>query len=251
MEPGSESESKIALVTGASRGIGRAIAHTLARDGYDIAFCYQKSADAANELAAEIQGMGRRVFHRAFDIRDGAAIESMMKAVDDELGPLDAVVNCAGILRDGPLVTMTKEAWDDVLMSNLNSVFHVCRIAVFGFMKRKRGSIVNISSVAGVYGNPRQTNYCASKAAIIGFSKSLAKEVGSFGIRVNVVAPGYIVTDMTKDLSPAITKHVMQNIPLRRLGEPQEVAEMVSFLVSDRARYMTAQTIHVDGGLMI
>lgn len=251
MESGSESESKIALVTGASRGIGRAIAVQLARDGYDVAFCYRQSVDAAAELEAELRALGRRVLHRACDLRDGAAVEDLMKAVDAELGPLDAVVNCAGIVKDGPLVTMTKETWDEVLDSNLDSMFHVCRIAVFGFMKRKRGCIVNISSVAGVYGNPRQVNYCASKAGIIGFSKSLAKEVGTFGIRVNVVAPGYILTDMTRDLSPAITKHVMQNIPLRRLGEPQEVAELVSFLVSDRARYITAQTIHVDGGLMI
>jgi 3-oxoacyl-[acyl-carrier protein] reductase len=251
METGSEPQSKVALVTGASRGIGRAIAAQLGRDGFDVAFCYRQSTEAAAELEAELRAMGRRVLNRACDLRDGPAVTDMMQAIDDQLGPLDVVVNCAGILRDGPLVTMTKEAWDDVLGSNLDSIFNVCRVAVFGFMKRKQGCIVNISSVAGVYGNPRQTNYCASKAGIIGFSKALAKEVGAFGIRVNVVAPGYIKTDMTRDLSPAITKHVMQNIPLRRLGEPEEVAEVVSFLVSSRARYITAQTIHVDGGLMI
>ncbi len=242
---------QVALVTGGSRGIGRAIAVQLGREGFDVAFCYRRAAEAAAEVERELRALGRRVFQGPCDVADAAAVKAFMAAAEAELGPLDVVVNCAGVVKDGPLVMMDQQSWDTVLRSNLDGVFHVCRNAVFGFMKRKKGCVINISSVAGVFGNPGQTNYAASKAGIIGFSKALAKEVGAYGIRVNVVAPGYIATDMTRDLPQKVVDRVMPNIPLRRLGEPQEVADLVAFLASDRARYITAQTIHVDGGIMI
>lgn len=250
-DPEGEPMRHIALVTGATRGIGRAIALQLARDGFDIAFCYLQASEAADTLEREIRELGRRVLRRQLDVSDFDAAQGFVQAAEDELGELDLLVNNAGIVRDNPLVLLEQGAWRDVISTNLDSVFNFCRSAIFLFMKRKRGSIINISSVAGVFGNPGQTNYCAAKAGIIGFSKALAKEAGAYGIRVNVVAPGFIKTDMTRDLPPKVVQRVMPNIPLRRLGEAQEVADLVSFLASDRAKYITAQTIHVDGGVMI
>jgi 3-oxoacyl-[acyl-carrier protein] reductase len=249
--PEDQPTSRIALVTGATRGIGRAIALELARDGFDVAFCYLKASDAADTLEREIREMGRRVLRRQLDVSDFDAAQAFVQAVEDELGEIDLLVNNAGIVKDNPLVLLERSAWRDVITTNLDSVFNFCRSVIFPFMKRKRGNIINISSVAGVFGNPAQTNYCAAKAGIIGFSKALAKESGAYGIRVNVVAPGFIKTDMTQDLSPKVVQRIMPNIPLRRLGEAQEVADLVSFLASDRAKYITAQTFHVDGGLMI
>lgn len=242
---------EIALVTGASRGIGRACALQLAKDGFDIAFCYRSASDAAESLKKEIEALDRRVVAFACDVSDYEAVQKMLEEIDEKLGDLSVIVNNAGIVKDNPMVMLPKEDWEAVLSTNLDSVFNVCRGAVFRFMKQKRGCIINMSSVAGVYGNPAQTNYAASKAGIIGLSKSLAKEVGAYGIRVNVVAPGFIKTDMTVDLPQKVVDRVMPNIPLKRLGESQEVAELVSFLASDRAQYITAQVIHVDGGVMI
>jgi 3-oxoacyl-[acyl-carrier protein] reductase len=188
---------------------------------------------------------------RACDVSSYEAVTKMLDDIDESFGELDVIVNNAGIVKDNPLVMLSKDDWDQVLTTNLDSVFNVCRSAVFRFMKKKDGCIINMASVAGVYGNPAQTNYAASKAGMIGFSKSLAKEVGAYGIRVNVVAPGFIKTDMTVDLPKKVVDRVMPNIPLKRLGEADEVAHLVSFLASDRARYITAQVIHVDGGVMI
>lgn len=242
---------RVALVTGASRGIGRAIALQLASDGYDLGFCYRKSAEAAAEVQAGAEACGRRVVARACDVGRYDDVQAFVAEVEQALGPLSLVVNCAGIARDNPLVLMDPQAWSDVLSSNLDGIFNVCRGAVLGFMKRRRGCIINISSVAGVYGNPAQTNYCASKAGIIGFSRALAKEVGSYGVRVNVVAPGFISTEMTSGLSPKVTDRMRSAIPLQRFGDSQEVADLVSFLASDRAGYITGQTIHVDGGIVL
>ncbi len=245
-EPG-----QIALVTGATRGIGRAIALSLARDGHDIGYCYAGRRDAADDLEREISALGRRVFHRACDVADPVAVRAFVKDCEEALGPLDALVNNAGIVRDSPLVLMKPDAWDEVVGTNLGGVFNFCHSAVFGFMKRKRGVIVNLSSVAGVTGNAAQSNYAASKAGVIGFSQSLAKELAPFGVRVNVVAPGFITTDMTEGLSEKIRQTALGMIPLRRFGGVEDVAALVSFLISPRASYITGQTVRVDGGMVI
>jgi len=236
-------------VTGGSRGIGRAIVQQLAADGYDVAFCYRQSSGAAEEVARQVQEHGRRVFQQACDVADFSAVQHCLQEAEQALGPLSVIVNAAGIIRDSPLVLMDEEAWHAVIATNLTGTFNVCRNVIFNFMKRKSGCIVNLSSVAGVYGNPGQTNYSASKSGIISFSKALAKEVGSFGIRVNVVAPGAIDTEMVRQLDAKQAERLLQAIPLRRVGQAAEVADLVSFLVSDRAQYITGQTIQIDGGL--
>jgi 3-oxoacyl-[acyl-carrier protein] reductase len=243
---------KIALVTGGSRGIGRAVAIQLAKDGYDIAFCYRSATADAKEVEAAILEEGRKVMAVSCDVADREAIAKLVNSVEEVLdGELEVVVNNAGITRDKPLVMMETEMWQEVIDTNLGSVFNVCRSAVFGFIKKRSGCIVNVSSVAGVYGNPTQTNYSAAKAGINGFSKALAKEVGPYGIRVNVVAPGFIATDMTAKLDAKRMEKVVSAIPLRRIGESQDVADLVSFLVSDRAQYITGQVFQVDGGIVL
>lgn len=241
----------IALVTGGSRGIGRAIALQLAMDGYDVSFCYRQAAEAAMEVEKKILQLGRRVYHRCCDVADFVAVREFVQATEDNLGPPQVVINSAGIIKDNPLVLMENEAWDVVISTNLNGVFNVCRSTVFNLMKRKRGCIINISSVAGVYGYATQTNYSASKAGVIGFSKALAKELGSLGIRVNVIAPGAIDTEIIKEVDPKMMEKIISSIPLRRIGHAQEVADLVSFLVSDKAGYITGQVIQIDGGIVI
>ena len=242
---------EVALITGGSRGIGRAIALQLARDGYEIAFCYRQAHAAAQEVEAEIRQLGRRVYQQACDVSDFAAVQRFLQATYDELGPPLVVVNSAGIINDNPLVLMDPEVWRTVLSTNLDGVFNVCRSSVFNLMKRKSGCVINISSVAGVYGYASQTNYSASKAGIVGFSKALAKELGPFGIRVNVVAPGAIDTEIIGEVNPKMMQRTISSIPLGRIGEAQEVADLVSFLVSERARYITGQVIQIDGGIVI
>ena len=244
-------KTEAALITGASRGIGRSIATQLARDGYDIAFCYRSAAAAAEGVADEIRAMGRRVYSAQCDVSSLTSVQDFVRGAEDALGPLSLVVNSAGIIMDSPLITMSPDAWQQVLGTNLDGVFNVCRSAVFAFMKRKSGCIINLSSVAGVFGNATQTNYSASKAGIIGFSRALAKEIGPYGIRVNVVAPGFVRTDMTATLKADRLNKVLATVPLRRAGEPEEIADVVSFLASERARYITGQVIQVDGGLVI
>jgi 3-oxoacyl-[acyl-carrier protein] reductase len=239
----------IALVTGASRGIGKAVALELARRGWDIAFCYHRQEEAAWQTAREIEAYGVRCDVARCDVADLAQVKLWLEQVEKQFGPVMAVVNSAGITRDGPLVMMPEADWKDVIDTNLNSVFNVCRMATFPMVKRKAGCIVNMSSVWGVYGNATQTNYAASKAGIIGFSKSLAKEVGAYGIRVNVVAPGFIETDMTATLTPAVKEKTIKSIPLRRAGTVADVARLTAFLLSDEATYITAQVLGVDGGL--
>lgn len=242
---------KVALVSGGSRGIGRAIALRLARDGYHIGFCYRSDEQAAKQLDMEISELGSRALAVQADVSDRDSVRAFVAAAEDALGPIDVAVTSAGITRDNPLLLMQDEDWDQVVDTNLNGVYHVCRAVIFEMMKRKAGSIVNVSSVAGVYGNATQTNYAASKAGIIGFSRSLAKEVGPYGIRANVVAPGFIETDMTAGLSEKTRKRALESIPLRRLGRAEEVADLVSFLVSEQSAYITGAVFQIDGGIIL
>ncbi|MBM7810364.1 3-oxoacyl-[acyl-carrier protein] reductase [Saccharothrix algeriensis] len=243
--------NRIALVTGGSRGIGRASVLRLARDGFDVAFCYRSNPDAARELEKEVGELGVRALAWQCDVADHAAVRELVSTVAERLGDVDVLVTSAGIVRDNPLMMMTEQQWHEVLDTNLDGTFNACRAVVFEMMKRRSGSIVNISSVAGVYGNPTQTNYSASKAGIIGFSQALAKEVGRYGIRVNVVAPGFIETDMTGALSDKVKQTALKSIPLGRLGQPEEVADLVSYLASDRAAYITGTVMQIDGGIVL
>ncbi|MGH3757366.1 3-oxoacyl-ACP reductase FabG [Actinophytocola sp.] len=238
---------RVALVTGGSRGIGRAVVLRLARDGYDVGFCYQSQQDAARDLEKEAGEFGVRVLSRQADVTDAAAVGRLVTEIQQELGPIGAVVTSAGVLEDKPLVTMGDADWNRVLDTNLDGTFHVCRAAVFEMMKRKAGCVVTISSVAGLHGNAGQTNYSAAKAGIIGFTRALAKEVGRYNIRANVVAPGYIDTAMTEGMDAGALDRAKARIPLGRLGRPEEVADLVAFLASDRATYISGAVLRVDG----
>ena len=243
-------EGKVAVVTGASRGIGRAIAETLAAEGATVVVNYQSNAAAAEEVVAAITAAGGRALALAADVSDTAAAEGLIKAAIDAFGHIDIVVNNAGTTRDTLLLSMKEEQWDVVMATNLKSVFNVCKAAARPMLRRKQGGrIINISSVSGIVGQPGQTNYAASKAGIIGFSKSLAKELGSRGITVNVVAPGFVLTDLTAGLPDELVQQTLSYIPLGRWGQAQEIAHAVAFLASDRAAYITGAVLQVDGGI--
>ncbi len=233
-------EGKTALVTGASRGIGRAIAAELAAAGASVVVGYRSGQEEAEALAAEIDG-------RAIQADVSNAEEA--KRLVEEAGDLDILVNNAGLTRDGLLARMSDEDWRTVIDTNLSSVFYTCRAVTRPMMKKRAGSIVNISSVVGVHGNWGQTNYGASKAGIIGFTKSLARELGSRNVRANVVAPGYVKTQLTDVLPEDATAAMLQNTPLGRLGEPEDVAGAVRFLCSEAASFITGEVLLVDGGL--
>ena len=243
-------EGKIAIVTGASRGIGRAIAEMLAAEGATVVVNYQSNAEAAEAVVSAITAAGGRALAVRADVSDTAAAEGLIKAAIDAFSHIDIVVNNAGTTRDTLLLSMKEEQWDVVLATNLKSVFNVCKAAARPMLRRKQGGrIINISSVSGIVGQPGQTNYAASKAGIIGFSKSLAKELGSRGITVNVVAPGFVLTDLTAGLSDELVQQTLGYIPLGRWGQAQEIAHAVAFLASDRASYITGAVIQVDGGI--
>ncbi|MHC1717868.1 MAG: 3-oxoacyl-[acyl-carrier-protein] reductase [Acidaminococcaceae bacterium] len=244
-------EGKIAFVTGASRGIGRAIALSLAEAGADVAVNYAGNAAAAEEVAAEIRKMGRRALILQGDVSQTEAAASMLDAVVAEFGRCDILVNNAGITRDGLLMRMKEEDWDAVLNTNLKGVFNCTKAALKYMMKQRSGKIVNIASVVGIMGNAGQANYAAAKAGCIGFTKSVAKEVASRGITVNAVAPGLIATDMTSVLPEKVIEDMASGIPLKRAGQPVDVAKAVLFLVSDDAAYITGQTLNVDGGMVM
>jgi 3-oxoacyl-[acyl-carrier protein] reductase len=237
----------IALVTGASRGIGKAIAERLAADGFFVVgtATSDSGAEAISVFLAE-NGTGKKL-----NVADAESIADFIKEVTDNIGTPHVLVNNAGITRDNLLMRMKDEEWDDIINTNLTSVFRMSKAVLRGMMKAKTGRIINISSVVGNTGNAGQANYAAAKAGMIGFSKSLAKEVGSRNITVNTVAPGFIDTDMTRELSSEIKNALLAGIPLSRLGTAKEIANTVSFLASEGAAYITGETIHVNGGLFM
>lgn len=242
-------KNKTAIISGATRGIGRAIAIELARGGANVSFNFLKSSKEADELEKEIKALGVDVKSFQVDIKDYNAVKSWVDDTKGLFGRIDIIVNNAGVIRDKALALMEPDDWHEVISTNLDGTFNLTRAAIVAFIKQKSGIIINIASVSGVIGMPRQTNYSASKAGIIGFTKSLAKEVASYNIRVNAIAPGFIETDMLKDLKEGYKEQIIKEIPFKRLGRPEEVAEAVKFLVSESASYITGQTIVVDGGM--
>ena len=243
--------SDVALVTGASRGIGAAIALGLADDGFAVAVNYARSAEGAAEVVEAILRRGGTAIAVQADVSDADAVANMFSTVTDDLGPVSVLVNNAGITDDGLLLRMGAEQWDRVIATNLRSVYLCTKAALKPMIRARAGRIISISSVSGVSGNPGQSNYAASKAGIIGFTQSIAKEVGSRGITVNSIAPGFIATDMTDALGDEVAQGVVKQISLGRLGRPEEVASVVRYLASDGASYITGQTLVVDGGLAL
>lgn len=244
-------ENKVAIVTGASRGIGKAIAITLANYGAKVIVNYCGSKEKAEQVVEEIKENGGTALAYQADVADMEAVKAMFSDVVKEYGSVDILVNNAGITRDNLILKMTEEEFETVIDTNLKGVFNCLKHGSRLMLKQKSGRIINISSISGVIGNPGQVNYSAAKAGVIGMTKSLAKELGSRGITVNAIAPGYINTDMTAVLKDELKEKVTELIPLKRLGEVMDIAETVAFIASDKASYITGQTIQVDGGLGI
>ncbi|TKC07169.1 3-oxoacyl-[acyl-carrier-protein] reductase [Pedobacter frigoris] len=243
-------EGKTALITGASKGIGRKIAEKFAEQGANVAFTYLSSVEKGQALETELQSFGTKVKGYRSDASKFGEAEQLINDIVADFGALDIVVNNAGITKDGLLMRMSEEQWDEVINVNLKSVFNVSKAASKVMMKARKGSIINMSSVVGVQGNAGQANYAASKAGIIGFSKSLAKELGSRNIRTNVVAPGFIRTEMTDVLDPKVVQGWEEGIPLKRAGETEDVANACLFLASDMSAYVTGQVLSVCGGML-
>lgn len=241
-------DKKVALVTGGSRGIGRACALKLAEAGCDVVINYAGNVEAANKTVEELKALGSNSESYKFDVSNQAEVDENIAKIIEKYGRIDVLINNAGITRDDLFIRMGEDKWNAVINTNLNSAFYVSKPVVKVMMKQRSGAIVNMSSVVGLYGNAGQANYSAAKAGLVGFTKSLAKELGSRGIRVNAVAPGFIATDMTKDLGN--TDEYLKLIPLKRMGEAEDIAKTVKFLALD-ADYITGQAIQVDGGLII
>ncbi len=240
---------RVAVVTGGARGIGRAIVLALAREGADCAFTFMRHNALAESLCREVEGMGRRALPVQLDVRDFEGAKLLIERIKGEFGRIDILVNNAGITRDKSLMMMSKEDWTDVIDSDLTGVFNTTRASIITFLKQKSGNIINISSVSGIHPPPGQTNYAAAKAGVIGFTKSLAKEVAPYNVRVNAVAPGFIETDMTGNLNEKYRERLTASIPSGRFGAPEEVAKVVLFLVSDVSEYITGEVLQIDGGL--
>lgn len=242
---------KNALVTGASRGIGRAIALELAQHGANVAVNYAGSEEKAQSVVNDIEKLGRTSFKVQADVANESDVKAMVKQTIDTFGSLDILINNAGITSDNLLMRMKEEEFDQVINTNLKGVFLCMKAVTRSMMRQRSGKIVNVASIVGVSGNPGQANYVAAKAGVIGMTKSIAQELASRNIHVNAVAPGFISTDMTDALSDEQREQMLSMIPLARLGEPEDVAKVVRFLASDDASYLTGQTIHVDGGMVM
>ena len=242
---------KAAIVTGGSRGIGAAIAKSLAADGFDVAIIYQGSKERAESLAEEIKATGKNAIAIQCDVSSLEQVEKMTAEVLEKLGSVDVLVNNAGKTKDGLIMRMTEEDFDSIINTNLKGAFNCTKAVTPIMMKARSGRIVNISSVVGVTGNAGQANYAASKAGIIGLTKSAAKELATRGITVNSVAPGYVKTDMTEVLSDKVKEAILAQIPMKKCAEPEDIANVVSFLCSDKASYVTGQVINVDGGMVM
>ncbi|GKS18686.1 TPA: 3-oxoacyl-[acyl-carrier-protein] reductase [Staphylococcus argenteus] len=243
--------TKSALVTGASRGIGRSIALQLAEEGYNVAVNYAGSKEKAEAVVEEIKAKGVDSFAIQANVADADEVKAMIKEVVSQFGSLDVLVNNAGITRDNLLMRMKEQEWDDVIDTNLKGVFNCIQKATPQMLRQRSGAIINLSSVVGAVGNPGQANYVATKAGVIGLTKSAARELASRGITVNAVAPGFIVSDMTDALSDELKEQILTQIPLARFGQDTDIANTVAFLASDKAKYITGQTIHVNGGMFM